>query len=150
MENMDTHESYVSPKVAKLLKEAGFDWKCPCHWGDGSKGDAAFIMPKKPVFYSNVVFGNIAIEDEDWNHLERLNDNTYQVYSAPSLDVAQRWLREVRGRFIYVEPLSKDNYRISYICRELNGFTTKEFSTYEKAQEAGIKKALEIILEKGK
>lgn len=86
------NDVYADFKIAKLLKELGFDWECPCHWGDGSKGDAALVMPKKPLFYGNV-YGDIIRSDEDWNHSKQHEENLYQVYSAPSLSIVQRWLR---------------------------------------------------------
>ena len=88
---------------------------------------------------------------------------------APTLDVAQRWLREVKG--IYIEITTIENKRAvtnsdgwtfhyeydkpTFDCdikdeRCENMCTLYDsFDTYEEAQEAGIKKALEIILERG-
>ena len=31
------HECYISLDVAKLLKEAGFDWKCRCYYETSGK-----------------------------------------------------------------------------------------------------------------
>ena len=73
------NDVYADFKIAKLLKELGFDWECPCHWGDGSKGDAALVMPKKPLFYGNV-YGDIIRSDEDWNHSKQHEENLYKVY----------------------------------------------------------------------
>ena len=90
------NDVYVDFKIAKLLKELGFDWECPCHWVDGSKGDTALLIPKKHFFYGNV-YGDIIRADEDWNHSKQYEENLYQVYSAPSLSIVQRWLREVKS-----------------------------------------------------
>lgn len=84
------------------------------------------------------------------------NGNTdSQLYSAPSLAVAQKWLREVKNLVILIDitPSYCNGKPMGYkfvihvscgnhICGEWK-------DTYEEAQEAGIKKALEIILEKG-
>ena len=129
------HECYVSLEVAKLLKEAGFDWHTNLVYVD----DKLLTNP-----YT-----------EDWNNTI---PDTYT--SAPTLEVAQRWLREEKGMdvIIYVFGGSPDK---TYTY-EANTWTTwkndmvvdkeyigNSYTTYEGAQEAGIKKALEIILEKG-
>ena len=74
--------------------------------------------------------------------------NRYQEYAKPTLDVAQRWLREVKGYELWVYPFST-HYHFSFYGYLANEDNNTNFDTYEEAQEAGIKKALEIILEKG-
>ena len=131
------HESYVSFEVAKLLKKLGFDW------------DTYNAYNKDGVFADknrNLI---------TWNHFS-------DYYSAPTLEVAQRWLREVKNIEIQIKYLYKGNpldgileYRWA-ICFT-HPFPYKEFEanlnecqpTYEEAQEVGIKKALELILEGG-
>ena len=124
---METHETYVSLETAKLLKQAGFDWEVyRCY---------ETLPEKKKIFGRHLVpYQGKARED---------------VLPAPTLEVAQRWLREVKSVFLYAEPLSHTDYSITWIARKLNGFTTQEYATHEEAQEAGEKKALEMILEKG-
>ena len=73
------------------------------------------------------------------------------------LCLAQRWLREVKN--ISVDISSTRYSEWEYIIRKINqlshndntilALTACRFYTHEEAQEAGIKKALEIILEKG-
>jgi hypothetical protein len=117
------HECYVSLEVAKLLKEADFDWE-------------TFGYNNKLGFFHRAIP----------HHGET---------SAPTLDMAQKWLREVKNANIEI---SYDKERmwnvidIFDIDKEVtfdNYYYEKYFDTYEEAQEAGIKKALEIILEKG-
>ena len=131
------HECYVSLEVAKLLKKAGFNWEC------------------KMIHFCYVE------DDYMWN----LEDNDKKARSileldycllAPTLDVAQRWLREVKNISIAISSTNYSEYK--YIIRKVNqshysdntilALTACGFYTYEEAQEAGIKKALEIILEK--
>ena len=119
------HEYYVSLEVAKLLKQAGFYWET-----------RHFYNPAGDFCEA----GGSA-----WNW----NGESETESSAPTLSVAQKWLREVKSVFLYVEPLSHTDYSITWIARKLNGFTTQEYATHEEAQEAGEKKALEMILEKG-
>ena len=128
------HEHYVSLEIANLLKEAGFDWKCRGIYVLDSENDPKYI-------FSTANFTNTSKEIEGYIRL-----------SAPTLEVAQRWLREIKGIFICTTPEIKDYYATwnFYICDEQGLFYENEdcFLTYEEAQEAGIKKALELILEK--
>ena len=128
------NEYYVSLEVAKLLKEAGFDWETK-NWWDYCKPIDEWSLrnyPEAPV---------------NWN-------SKYYNYdcSAPTLDVAQRWLREVKGLIVQIDFLRHNKWW--YLVLQGERVETLEnprvkFNTYEEAQEAGIRKALEIILEKG-
>mgnify|MGYP006908856415 CR=1 FL=1 len=136
------HEYYVSPEVAKLLKQAGFDWPC----------NHAICCDS--THYPNLKEGDVL----EYNHLEcseLMEGKKPHMLLCPTLEVAQRWLREVKNIVIYV---CISNYsEWEYIIRKINKLNHKAilvlavcwFYTYEKAQEAGIKKALELILEKG-
>lgn len=140
------HECYVSLEVAKLLKKVGFDWECRCYYETSGKlrgkNSGSFSNHNSPLIWQN-------------------NGNTdTQLYSAPTFDVVQRWLRENKDfdiniltdfdsvkRLYYVRYIVKDgHYKTYYIT---NNQSYVYFNTYEEAQEAGIKKALEMILEKG-
>lgn len=133
---MNTHESYVSLTTAELLKEAGFDW---------SVND----------YYVHRLY----IPDEEKWEVETFKDGkkpcSDEYYPRPSLSVAQRWLREVKGYDVFVVPCNGLYfYRVRKYYHEdkVDYFdypNNDAFHTYEEAQEAGIKNALEIILEKG-
>lgn len=125
---MNTHESYCSLETAKMLKEAGFDWDCRGIRVLDSENDP------EPVF-STATFKYHGTEVEGYIKLP-----------APTLDVAQRWLREVKDEYVVIEIVAPSVYKVSILGRDC---TSKSFKTYEEAQEAGIKKALELILEKG-
>lgn len=167
------HEYYVSLEVAKLLKEAGFDWETRATYRYDNAIGKVYIL----THY---------VTSENWNGVKE--DNIDYV-SAPTLEVAQRWLRDAKNIDIdirahvymlhvkvYVPYIS--TYR-PYVVTESDkyfGITEEEakknnwfeqtqfaltydndsypehkyFYSYEEAQEAGIKKALEMILEKGK
>lgn len=131
------HETYVSLEVAKLLKEARFDWECDYHYADNTLCHG---------------FCN--------------NDPMFKIIiSAPTLDVAQRWLREVKHLdiSIHYDPTIKSQpyvyviYDMDEKFNDISGIISPVthsdsygyFYTYEDAQESGIKEALEIILEKG-
>jgi hypothetical protein len=125
------HECYVSLGIAKLLKKAGFDWEG--HY----PGNFCYVNDNPELFDKSV--------------LKHYTENDDVIYLAPTLEVAQRWLREVANLSVHVfmSPYqSEDDYKWAYsiiyeVCIE-------RYKTYEEAQETGIKKALELILEKGK
>ena len=144
------HECYVSFEVAKLLKEAGFDWKCNTkysiskvheRWYDDCRERMIdFEYEEGELFVPSLFYDRWSVNPEE------------NLISAPTLDVAQRWLREVMNLSVHVfmSPYqSEDKYKWAYsiiyeVCIE-------RYITYEEAQEAGIKKCLEVILEnKGK
>ena len=130
------HECYVSLEVAKLLKEAGFDWSC------------------REYYPTNFM------------------TNRYEEYEKPTLDVAQKWLREVKRIFIHVsvyavyavieqeyEITDSDKFSVwaetwdsqsEFWNKWTSIFEINDFNTYEEALEAGIKKCLTILLEEKK
>ena len=78
---------------------------------------------------------------------------TTNFVSTPTLDVAQRWLREIKNIHIEISPNSDISAYIYNILLPGDKFwlgSPISYITYEEAQEAGIKKALEIILDKEK
>ena len=116
---MDTHETYVSFETAKLLEQAGFNWS----------------NSKNSKYHSEDGF-------------EESPDGIW----LPRLDVAQKWLRETKGYAVSVYPSDEsDGWLVSLdLIEDSSSIWTKDLNnTYEEALEAGIKKALEIILEKG-
>lgn len=139
------HEFYVSLEVAKLLKEAGFDWEVYdgyIMYEDGSGFTTDFQTPYN--------------FNSDGGDLFRRNYRGYkEVISKPFIDVAQRWLREVKGYIIlvnYNEYLETFYYSMCYTKntnRYIDDRDDCRDTSFEEAQEAGIKKALEMILEKG-
>lgn len=138
------HECYVSLEVAKLLKETGFDWECKTYYDISLYRDEIIIEGEFHDY--NFTTGNI-------------------IFSAPTLDVAQRWLREVKHLdiSIHYDPTIKSqpyvyfiydveekfNDILGIISPVTHSYSDGYFYTYEEAQEVGIKKALEIILNKG-
>ena len=135
MQNIN-HEYYVSLEVGKLLKEAGFDWETK-NWWDYCKPIDEWSLrnyPEAPV---------------NWN-------SKYYNYdcSAPTLDVAQRWLREEKDLILLIDitpsycngKLMGYKFVIHVSCG--NHIFGEWKDTYEEAQEAGIKKALEMISKK--
>ena len=133
------HECYVSLEVAKLLKEAGFNWEY------------------RKIYYKYQDDDNWYLEDNYMNH-SRILKVDYCLL-APTLEVAQKWLREVKNCSInidvFVHNLDKNNiyYEYNWIIYfggdRYSGSNWDNTRYYEVAQRAAIKKALEIILNKG-
>ena len=133
--NTVSHEYYVDLEVAKLLKEAGFDWEC-------------YELYEREYEQDGRIH---SATSANWN-------SSLKYYSAPTLEVAQRWLREVKDIDVYIFPTTNNKRGCVYelgiktfgraLWVEGQPYTT-QYDTYEEAQEVGIKKALEIILEKG-
>ena len=119
------HEVHVSLDTAILLNQAGFNWGCS----------------RNSIFYPEDGF-----------------EDCSEGYYAPTLEVAQRWLREVKDIDVYIFPTTNNKrgcvyeWGIKTFGRALwveGQPYTNQYETYEETQEAGIKKALEMILEKG-
>ena len=134
------HEYYVSLEVAKLLKEAGFKWLINTTYRDG-------VLMRQ---------GNLLCDNFNGRQYE--NAVRHEFFSAPTLDVAQRWLREVKNCFImidvFVHNLDKNNIYCTYnwiVYLDDERYSSSNWDDtryYEVAQEAGIEKALKLILEK--
>ena len=120
---MNTHEIYVSLEVAKLLKQAGFDWVCP------------------DKYERNIIACR------------------YEDYEKPTLSVAQKWLREVKGVEVYAHVFYDSYnmsdgwdvyvYEVNHITKQIEDWIMSYdvYRSYEEAQESGIKKCLTILLE---
>ena len=131
------HECYVSFEIAKLLKEAGFDWE------EHYPRNFCYVNDNTELFDKSVL-KNYTGEDD-------------VIYLAPTLYIAQRWLREVKDIDVYIFPTTNNKRGCVYEW-EIKTFGralwvegqpyTNQYETYEEALEVGIKKALEIILEK--
>lgn len=116
-------ESYVSLETARLLKEAGFDWKC--EW---------FFTEKELLGHSSI--------SENHNEIHE-----YGGCSRPTLSLAAKWLRKENN--IYVEVIRKficwkfSLINLNPVC--IIKLTAGSFNTYEEALEEGLKEALERI-----
>ena len=136
METMN-HECYVSFEIAKLLKEAGFDWE------EHYPRNFCYVNDNTELFDKSVLKNYIGEDDV--------------IYLAPTLDITQRWLREVKDIDVYIFPTTNNKrgcvyeWGIKTFGRALwveGQPYTNQYETYEEALEVGIKKAIEIILKK--
>ena len=126
-------EELVTLKTAKILKEKGFNEFCKDIINDNGK-----LM--ETVYRTN-------------------NDLPKSFYSCPTQSIAQKWLREIRGVYVYVEPVIGKRWKLSFcdfnVPTEESDWMENEISkgngykvyvtTYEEALEAGIQEALKLI-----
>ena len=118
-------EDYVSFETAKLLKEKGFDEYTAMVYNQNRN-----FMP------------NGAIED------------TYQTfYSAPTLQMAMKWLRERNQIFVNIQ---RCKFKFFFTIESMNEPSENEYSlghfreferkTYEEAADAAIKYCLKNLI----
>lgn len=82
----------------------------------------------------------------------------YLYLSIPTQSIAQRWLREIKGVYVWVEPVIGKRWKVSFcdfnvptedsdwMENEINkGNGYPVYDTYEKALETGILEALKLI-----
>lgn len=122
-------EQYVSFKVAKLLKEKGFNWPCThYYYDDGTMHEAL-----------NYVRQNDG-EDDD-------NDECL----CPTQQMSMCWLREEKGIHIYPIPVTGFNYVASIYTEQGNKRYDKILlrtgrHAYEDAVEAALGYALTNLI----
>ena len=131
-------EDYISFETAKLLKEKGFNWECECYY-----------------FFNNEVQFEESLAHWDWN-----NGYTYR-YSAPTIQMAMKWLREAYKIHInldihwlhfantlgwmYIITKIVEN-GVEYVDAKGDEDDKHFYSTYEEAAEAAIKYCLENLI----
>lgn len=139
-------EAYCSFKVAKLLKEKGFNELCNrVYEGPNLKYTTLPISPlmslgelggfhPKQLYVTNNELGDI-------------------VYAAPTHQMAIAWLREVHNILIVID-VCRETGREGFYCWQLEdnctgdwiGNIVGEYSTYEQAVEAALKYILENLI----
>ena len=122
------NEDYVSFEIAKLLKEKGFDVPTRSHY-DGLGG-----------------FGFLDICEINWNNYKCFKERG--CYSAPTLQMAVKWLRIEHNIHCVAAYRESDYYEPQIVClgewvddKELDGC----FS-HEGAIKAAIKYCLEKLI----
>jgi len=130
-----TGEDYVSFETAKLLKEKRFDWEC-----------RAFYVKSKEC--------GIELFPSDRSH--NYNDDVYPRISAPTHQMAMKWLRETHNLFVFPFPqmntnkfwveifqLSDSQEWVNLYCESIE---LQDYQAQEEACEAGIKYCLENLI----
>lgn len=121
---IEDYNDYVDVETAKLLKEAGFDW-IGHHYYNVEEG--------------HDYVEHVGLSPANWNDIDgRL--------SAPTLAVAQKWLRE-HGNWIVSVCFDGTNYVLDVFQDYLCYLPYREYDNYEEALSAGIHACLEFFIE---
>ena len=135
-------EDYVSFETAKLLKERGFDEPCECLY-DTENNDVS------------IVNGWMDISNSE------LEKKEFVCYSAPTLQMAMKWLREVHKlhiildiHWLYFANQNGWMYTISRILENGNEYIDSKgdendknfYSTYEEVAETAILYCLKNLI----
>ena len=133
-------EDYCSFEVAKLLKENGFNSRCHATYDTAVTGG-------KPRFSEYEVLSYFPYG------MKNTDDKYNMVISAPTHQMAMKWLRDVHNLHIGIVKGPK-GYHITietiplgvvkYITREIVGTTYVD--SYEEAVEAALKYSLENLI----
>lgn len=128
---MEITEDYVPFETARLLKQKGFNVPVrtffnPKYRGEKVSNDTALI--------------NYNTDPEDGGML----------YSAPTLQMAMKWLRKVHGLFINLFIYEYGEGKVAFEIEKIPSAETVkedyEYATYEEAAEAAIKYCLTNII----
>ena len=128
-------EDYVSYETAKLLKEKEFDEPCECFY-DTEHNDISIVNGWMNVSNS------------------QLEEREFLCYSAPTLQMAMKWLRRVHGLHIAIlwdcgAYIGKNTF--CYHIDDMGNYENKGlnkigFESYEEACEEAIKYCLENLI----
>lgn len=124
-------EDYVSFETAKLFKDKGFDAECDYLYVNGKLVRAQGCAC-------------------NWNNGETIFADYKNECSAPTLQMAMKWLREVHGLFIGIDYVNIAGLGFTYqttILRKGEDYSyCLHKKHYEEACEAAIKYCLEKLI----
>lgn len=132
-------EQIVTFETAKLAKEKGFDELCREYYNENKELNSFIYYAGDGSGYDK----NSTITDNDYYNLKA-------IYSAPTQDLLQKWLREVHKINIEIfltdnTPYDKFHFRIMEIGRSFY-LSYEDFSgTYEEAREEALLQALNYV-----
>ena len=133
--DMEIRESFVSVKVAKLLRERGFNEPS---------------IPFNSSWEQEKWFGEYFVEEPNPNYDPSLPfdcETVKVVLSHTSLSLATKWLRETKNIHIFAYFASFGGFGWKYEIQDLLDGTYIEFKEGFKTYEDAINNALEYTLE---
>jgi hypothetical protein len=153
------YEPFVSSEVAKMLKKAGFKWGCDHMYGLAVRHKGKDIDEDEE--YELKARGKESeieyVEGGERYYLYFDNTKDCNGYACPTLSVAQRWLRDVKGMFVTLDYFP-DSWRegghpfFEWKVRSAQlgplACISGQSYDYDGALEKGIIKCLEILLGK--
>ena len=158
-------EDYVPFEIAKLLKEKGFKEWCRCCYGVAVLHNGEDISFDEECELKDEGRGN-EIEYVEGGRLYDYgcnnSDKDTEVWAAPTLWAAMKWLREVQALNIYARGVWKDvevqycdwepvvvgyNWFVESLTDDAySKMSVEQFLTYEEACEAAIKYCLKNLI----
>ena len=118
---MSIFEFFIDFADASLLKQLGFDWDIPTCYKVNEK-DAEVYMYHSP-FNWNMPRESYEKYNSDNIFHAFIHENGEQIeyISAPTLDLVQRWLRDMHNLYISILPISNNlwSFRIE-VHQQLN------------------------------
>ena len=131
-------EDRVTFEIAKLLRDKGFDEPCDYIYDEDNL---------KWVYHEFIFFSGGGLVTNS-----KLKDINGEIITAPTLQMAMKWLREVHN--MYIEVCTDKAYNLKDIVfqpaiynKELNClWESDNFSTYEEAVDAALKYILENLM----
>lgn len=126
-------EDYVSFEIAKLLKEKGFDEKC-----------------RQYYYRDNLILSRNEVCNEELDNFQEVGEG----WSAPTLQMAMKWLREVHKLCISITPQVTDDegsggclweWTVTHLLVP-QSVSLELFESYEEACEKAIRYCLENLI----
>ena len=134
-------EDYVSFETAKLLKENGFNSKCIAYY---------LVFNENIKFYECNNLGQSLpyISNDNWTII--LRNPLESGYTAPTLQMVMKWLREVHNLYIDIRiNINNSLYSFKIYSVGISGaraFTEYRIKSYESACEEAIKYCLKHLI----
>lgn len=144
---MEIFEFFVDFNDALLLRQLSFDWDISTCYNVNDRDSEVYAYYRQ--FNWNMSRDLYEKYGSDNIFHAFINENSEQIecISAPTLDLVQRWLRDIHKLYITILPISnKWSFRIEgpqQLKDEI--YNGGDFETYEDAQETAIKKCLELL-----
>jgi len=139
-------EDYVSFETAKLLKEKGFDHICLMWYIDSPNTISEKTGKPIPPYFTSLT-------DEDGNYYYNTEREAFE-YSAPTLQMAMKWLRENYSLHVNICPAVENGEFTEYYHCYVDNLKQKypfgqficDSPTYEEGCESAIKYCLENLI----
>jgi len=162
-------EELVTFETAKLARKKGFDEICRNCWIDGDDGPIPINAPKDEELIGGFLAMFIKYKDDPTRFIEQLEKRIPKplrnatlpdvMYSRPTQDLLEQWLREVHEKFIVTVPRGSGGYRYKIFFMNdpvwgeygFNEITSASnpgadfFETPELAREAALQHALKLL-----
>lgn len=155
-------EDYVSFETAKLLKEKGFREFCFHCYGVDVRHNGESISFDEELDLKDEGYGDEIeyVEGGQFYHCGCDNKDESEVYAAPSLYIAMKWLREVHNIFIGISVCERYENQMDTETKVMfffellslkekqiiDGYSQEYVHTYEEACKSAIRYCLENLI----